>query len=200
MECVIRVYLEVEKTWAFACAVDLPGWQRRGKGEEGALEELEAYRGRYADATGTRPRGELKVIGRLPGTVTTGFGAPDVVGPWDAEPLSSKEISLVEACWAAFDQTAARVSEELRKGPRGGGRDRDGIVSHVREAERSYGRKVGARVPPRTPWSEQRAAILERLALPTHDAWPPKYAARRIAWHVLDHAWEMQDKDLAPQP
>jgi hypothetical protein len=28
---VIRTYLEVEKSWAFACAIDYPGWQRRGK-------------------------------------------------------------------------------------------------------------------------------------------------------------------------
>jgi hypothetical protein len=197
MAAVIRVYLEVEKTWAFACAVDYPGWQRRGKGEEAALEELEAYRVRYADATGTRPKGELHVIGTLPGTVTTGFGAPDVEGPWDAEPLTSKEIALVSACWKAFDRTVGAVSTELQKGPRGGGRDRDAIVDHVREAERSYGRKIGARVPPRTPWEEQRAAILERLADPAADRWSPKYAARRIAWHVLDHAWEMQDKDLS---
>ena len=24
--------------------------------------------------------------------------------------------------------------------------------------------------------------------------WLPRYAARRIAWHVLDHAWEIEDK------
>jgi hypothetical protein len=23
---------------------------------------------------------------------------------------------------------------------------------------------------------------------------PPAYMARRIAWHTLDHAWEMQDR------
>ena len=61
----IRVYLEVEKTWAFACAVDHPGWQRRAKGEEAALEALEAYRGRYADVVGARPEGELQVVGTL---------------------------------------------------------------------------------------------------------------------------------------
>ncbi|MFN2538796.1 MAG: hypothetical protein ABR549_11730 [Mycobacteriales bacterium] len=192
----IRVYLEVDKTWAFACAVDYPGWQRRGRGELGALEELESYRRRYATATGTTPKGELQVIGTVPGTVTTGFGAPDVVGPWDAEALSSKEIKLVSACWETFDRIAGRVSAELQKGPRGGGRDRDEIVAHVQEAERSYGRKIGARVPPRTSWPEQRAAILQRLADPTDDRWPVKYAARRIGWHVLDHAWEMADKDL----
>jgi hypothetical protein len=24
--------------------------------------------------------------------------------------------------------------------------------------------------------------------------WPARYAARRIAWHALDHAWEMEDR------
>ena len=24
--------------------------------------------------------------------------------------------------------------------------------------------------------------------------WPPRYAARRIAWHALDHAWEIEDR------
>jgi len=24
--------------------------------------------------------------------------------------------------------------------------------------------------------------------------WPARYAVRRIVWHVLDHAWEIQDK------
>ena len=192
----IRVYLEVEKTWAFACAVDYPGWQRRGRGAEAALEVLDDYRRRYGDAVGAVPEGELHVIGTVVGTVTTGFGAPDVIGEWDAEPLTSKEIELLAASWEAFDRTVGRVSAQLQKGPRGGGRDRDQIVAHVQEAERSYGRKIGARVPPRTAWPEQRQAILERLAEPTHDQWPPKYAARRIAWHVLDHAWEMEDKDL----
>lgn len=193
----IRVYLEVEKTWAFACAVDYPGWQRRGRGVEDALEVLESYRQRYGEAVGAAPEGELHVIGTLAGTVTTGFGAPDVIGEWDAEALTSKEIELVAASWEAFDRTAVHVSAQLQKGPRGGGRDRDQIVAHVQEAERSYGRKIGARVPPRTPWPDQRQAILERLAEPSHDQWPPKYAARRIAWHVLDHAWEMADKDLS---
>jgi hypothetical protein len=197
MGSVIRVYLEVEKTWVFACAVDHPGWQRRGKGEEAALEELEAYRDRYAGVVGATPKGDLQVIGTLPGTATTSFGAPDVQGPWDAEPLTAEEIEAVRRCWAFFDEVAASVSSELRKGPRGGGRDRDKVIDHTQEAERSYGRQLGAKVPPRTPWPEQRDALVASLESPTRDAWLPKYAARRIAWHVLDHAWEMQDKDLS---
>ena len=188
----IRVYLEVEKTWTFACAVDHPGWQRRARSSEKALEELEAYRDRYVEPV----PGELQVVGTLQGSMNTVW-APSEIGPWDAEPLSEQEIALLRRCWTTFDETAARVSAELRKGPRGGGRDRDAIVEHVREAERSYARKVGVRVPPRTPWAEQREAIIAGLRAPTDDRWPPKYLARRTAWHVLDHAWEMQDKDLS---
>ena len=29
------------------------------------------------------------------------------------------------------------------------------------------------------------------------NGWTTAYAARRIAWHVLDHAWEMQDRRYA---
>jgi hypothetical protein len=28
----------------------------------------------------------------------------------------------------------------------------------------------------------------------TEKGWPQPYAARRIAWHVLDHAWEIEDR------
>ena len=192
---VIRVYLETEKTWTWACAVDLPGWQRRGKGEAAAVEELESYRDRYAEATGTAPVGELQVVGRLTGGASSAWAFSEH-GPWDSEAVSTDEIAALERCWTFFDTVAGRVSAELRKGPRGGGRDRDAIVDHVREAERAYGRKLGARVPPRTPWADQRREIASALAEPPEVRWPPKYAARRIAWHVLDHAWEMEDKDL----
>ena len=190
----IQVYLEVERSWAFACAIDHPGWQRRGKGEAAALEELEAYRGRYGAAVGVAPVGELQVVATVAGTTTTGFGAPDVRGPWDDEPVTPGELAAVAACWETFDLIVAGTSAELAKGPRGGGRDRDEVVAHVVEAERAYGRKVGVRVPPRTPWADQRDAVLERLT--GGGAWPAKYAARRIAWHVLDHAWELEDKSL----
>jgi hypothetical protein len=194
------VYLEVGRTWVFAAALDWPGWCRRGKGEEAALDVLADYADRYAAVAGPgfRP-GELQVVGRLPGNATTDFGAPDARGPWDDEPLDDAEAArlagLLEACWRAFDAVAAAAPAELRKGPRGGGRDRDAVVDHVREAERSYGRKVGARVPPRTPWPQQRSAVADALRAGTPEGtWPARYSVRRLAWHVLDHAWEIEDK------
>ena len=199
------VYLEQGRTWTFACSVDWPGWARRGKGDEAALEELLAYADRYALVVpGFVPR-ELHVVGTLPGSATTDFGAPDARGPWDGEPGDpdpgdvDRLADLLGLCWAAFDRAAAASSPELRKGPRGGGRDREGVVTHVREGERSYGRTLGARVPPRTPWPEQRAAFDAAIRAGAPDGrWPVRYAVRRFAWHVLDHAWEIEDKQVSP--
>jgi len=81
----------------------------------------------------------------------------------------------------------------LRKGPRGGGRDRDKMIAHVVDAEGAYFRRVGV--------GEGRAAFLDALRAARQPqpelatkSWPYRYAARRVAWHALDHAWEMQDR------
>ena len=195
------VYLEQGRTWTFACALDWPGWARRGKGDEAALEQLLAYAGRYAEVVPGFSPGDLHVVGTLPGNATTDFGAPDARGPWDDDPGDlDRQADLLGLCWAAFDRAVAASSAELRKGPRGGGRDRDAVAAHVQEAERSYGRVLGVRVPPRTPWAEQRAAYdaAVRAGAPG-GRWPVRYAVRRFAWHVLDHAWEVEDKQL-PSP
>jgi hypothetical protein len=197
---VTRVYLEVGRTKVFACAVDWPGWARWAKTEDDAVDRLLTYEPRYAAAVPQyTPRGEVHVVGRVPGTPTTDFGAPDAVGPGDEEPVDDVEAgrlaNVLAATWLAFDAAVAAAPAELRKGPRGGGRDRDQIVDHVREAERAYGRKLGVRVPPRTPWPEQRASLLDAVRAGAPDGtWPLRYAVRRLAWHVLDHAWEIEDK------
>ncbi len=196
----VRVGLEVGRTWVFATALDWPGWCRRGKGEEAALDALAEYAGRYAAVAGPCfTPGVPLVVGRVPGNATTDFGAPGVPAPWDDEPLDAAEAdrltTLVLACWDTFDAVVAAAPAELRKGPRGGGRDRDPIAEHVRKAERSYGRKLGAAVPPRSPWPQQREVLvgLTRAGAPD-GRWTVRYAASRIAWHVLDHAWEIEDK------
>jgi hypothetical protein len=197
---VTRVYLELGTTWVFACALDWPGWCRRGKGEQAALEALLDYADRYAVVAGSDfAPGELRVVGRVQGNTTTDFGAPGARGAWDDEPLDPVEAvrlaGLLDASWRAFDAVVAGAPGELRKGPRGGGRDRDAVVDHVREAERSYGRKIGVRVAPRTPWEDQRMAFLDAFRAGTTDgSWPTRYAVRRFAWHVLDHAWEIEDR------
>jgi hypothetical protein len=197
----VRVSLELGQKWVFASALDWPGWCRRGRGEQAALEALLGYAGRYATVAGPGfAPGELQVVGQVPGNRTTDFGAPDAQGPWDAEPLPPDEAGrltgLLEACWSYLDPVAAAAPGTLRKGPRGGGRDRDAIVDHVRGAERTLScPKAGIRVPPRTPWDQQRAALAAALRAGARGgAWPARYVIRRSAWHVLDHAWEIEDR------
>ncbi len=193
------MYLEQGRTWTFAVALDWPGWARRGKGDEAALEELAAYADRYALAVQGFSYDELHVVGTVPGSATTDFGAPDARGPWDEEPVDAALLAdRLEDCWAALDRAVAAATPELRKGPRGGGRDRDAVAAHVQEAERSYGRKLGVAVPPRTPWDQQRQAFSAAVRAGAPAAtWPLGYAVRRFAWHVLDHAWEVEDKSLS---
>jgi hypothetical protein len=122
----------------------------------------------------------------------------------DAKRLSAAQAkrlaSLVEAAWKVFDRVVSKVPPSLRKGPRGGGRDRDKIVEHVLGAESGYSRQIGLRLSQpdrgdRKAIAANRAEMLAALRNGADDTkWPTNYAARRIAWHVLDHAWEIQDR------
>jgi hypothetical protein len=209
-----KVYLEVGSTKTFACAVDWPGWCRSGKGEHAALEVLGEYADRYRpvlDAAGVaRPRGAttFDVVERLRGGGATDFGALSSPCALDDRPLTAADArrlaAIVEASWSLLDATAASAPATLRKGPRGGGRDRDAIVEHVAGAEEAYVRKVGLKLP-HAAVEEVRAAFVEALtaardpypdpeAMGRAKPWPWRYAARRVAWHVLDHAWEIEDK------
>jgi hypothetical protein len=198
----LRVYLESGKTWVFAGALDWPGWSRRGKGEAAALQALLDYQDRYAAVVGPGLSvGPTEVAGRVEGGMMPDFGAPGARGPWDEEPIDQAELDrfagVLEACWSAFDRSRASASAVLRKGPRGGGRDRDQIAEHVRESERSYSRKLGLSLAPATPWEAQRTEIAKVPRAGTTDgSWPVRYSTRRCAWHVLDHAWEMEDKTI----
>jgi hypothetical protein len=209
------VYLEAGKRRVFAGALDWPGWGRFGRSEEAALEALAGYAPRYAvvaEGAGIAfpaDAGDLVVVERLQGSGQTDFGVPGEVAAADAEPLSAARAArlaaLVAASWPVLDRAAAGAPAELRKGPRGGGRDRDAIVEHVLLAEVAYARKLGIRrsVPAlgdAEAIATLRADLVAALRAPSDGTptvpkgWLPRYAARRIAWHVLDHAWEIQDR------
>jgi hypothetical protein len=213
------VYVEAGRTRTFACAYDWPGWCRAAKDEPLALEALAAYAPRYAPvakkarlAFDPKSAAAFRVVEHLAGTATTDFGAPDAVAKRDTRPLAAPEgkqiAALVNAAWVIFDDVIAGAPSELRKGPRGGGRDRDQIADHVLGAEGAYVRKLGLRLTPparddRRGIAEFRAAIADVLGTPSNGkalverGWPQRYAARRIAWHALDHAWEIQDRSAA---
>ncbi len=211
----IRVALETGAKRTFATAVDWPGWSRSAKGEALALEALAGYGTRYAQVTRRARESfdpasvELEVVERGPGGSGTDFGVPSRIGDADRRPSTAADgerlARLVEAAWAELAAVAAVAPESLRKGPRGGGRDKTKMLAHVSGADWYYAREIGIRVPEPGPDDEAaiagiRAAVADVLRQPSDGGplagrkWTARYAAHRIAWHALDHAWEMQDR------
>jgi hypothetical protein len=214
----LDVYLEVGTKRVFAGAVDWPGWARSGRDEEAALQALIDHGPRYAAVVGPAKLGyeapadlaALHVVERLPGSATTDFGAPSAAPAADAKPVDDAELArltaVLEGCWRAFDAAvAAAEGRELRRGPRGGGRDLEKIEAHVLEAEVAYLSQLGSRSPRPATAAAVRETALVALAARVHAApvatpskaqrpWPPRYFVRRAAWHVLDHAWEIEDR------
>ena len=204
----VAVAIEAAPKKAFATATDWPGWSRSGKTEELALEALVGYAARYAPiahAAGEEfspDSVEADVVERGGGGSGTEFGVPSRVTDHDRRPTTGADADrlarLVDAAWQAFGAVSAAAPEELRKGPRGGGRNTSKVIEHVAEADGAYAREMGIRL--KGPIEEVRAAMLTVLRNPSDGSpladrrWTARYAAHRIAWHALDHAWEIEDR------
>ena len=216
----IRVMIENgrKKPVAVAVAFDWPGWERSGKSEEAALRVLESYRSRYAPVAALAGQaeqfdsvGDPVVVERIEGIGMTDFyGLSMKPAGAEQEQMSNAEcerkIALLRACWTYFDDVASRVSEELRKGPRGGGRERNRIIEHVNNVEISdFSKKVGLTTPIEAQKDpDALRAYREEFTAAIRDAnsrgaaarnWTVQFVIRHSAYHVLDHAWEMEDRD-----
>jgi hypothetical protein len=208
---------EVGLKRTFRWATDWPGWARSGKDSGLAEDALAAYAPRYAvvaaeaglDFPGAVRTADLPLVESVPGGGGTDFGVPSAVTPADRRAVGADEAvrlaALVEAAWSVFDRVAAAAPAELRKGPRGGGRDTAKMVGHVIGADHGYAREIGVRLPEpsaddRAAVEAERQAVLAVLRQPSDGSpladrkWTARYAARRIAWHALDHAWEIEDR------
>jgi hypothetical protein len=205
-----------------AFTVDWSGWSRGAKTAELALDTLEAYRARYrpvAELAGMvrefDAAGPLEIVEDKVGAGSTDFwGISFSPSATEGEPMGEasleRGITLLRACWVFFDGVAARVSPELRKGPRGGGRDRDRIVRHVvRNESEDFARQVGLRRAEGealSPEGLRRHREEYVAAMHAYNAgevprrmrsWTLAFLIRHSAYHTLDHAWEMEDKDLS---
>lgn len=224
MTSILRVQVEQPtkgKKWV-AVAIDWPGLERNGPDEDQAVEKLRSYLGRYLRVAkrarlGARLAAQtrVKIVERYPGTGSTDFWgisfAPSSLDrrPMDP-PVFERQVKLLRAAWDEFDAVARRVSAELRLGPRGGGRDRQRIVRHVLAAEGGdFSKRV--KVPAElddllTP--KGLAAHRDRFVTAMRDwyaeskplgNWTVPYLLRHTAYHVLDHTWEMEDRDLTAE-
>jgi len=209
----VPVFIEAGAKRVFASALDWPGWARSGKSDELAIAALADYLPRYlpivAMAGVPAPEGVLAMTERHEGLAKNAdFGSLGEIAPSESRPLAADDAkrltALLSAAWAAFDATAAAAPAELRKGPRGGGRDTAQIIEHVLGAEVMYARKMGL---PRDKAGDDgtaaSAVLRQRIVAALGDpanlvmppkGWPPRTAVRRMAWHALDHLWEIEDK------
>ena len=211
------------KRWV-AVAADWPGLERGAKTEDEAVGKLACYVPRYLPVAKRVGLGselaaqtDPDIIGRYQGTGSTDFwGISFAPSPLDREPFDAptfdRQAGLLRAAWAEFDETAARVSAELRPGVRGGGRSRDKIVTHVLAQEAGdFSRRVKATRPRTceelihlTPdvLARHRDRFVEAMRAWYAEGkplgkWTVPYLLRHTAYHVLDHTWEMQDRDLS---
>lgn len=211
-----RVAIEIGSKRAFASALDWPGWCRSGRDEKLALEALAAYADRYSAVPAaasvpfaTKTATKFDVIEHLKGDATTDFGAPSTMADLETKPMSRADVermcALVEATWRVFDGVVKKSPASLRKGPRGGGRDRDKMVEHVLGAESGYGSGFALRLKQPDVGDAKSTKALRAAWLAAFrdgaDGKPRKeggrsarYWARRISWHTMDHAWEMEDR------
>ncbi len=208
-----NIYLEISEKKTFACALQWPGWYRSGKTEAEAIQALVDSAPHYqviARKAGLEfAPGAPVVVERVRGDMTTSFGAPSIIVTADSEPIAAaaaeRGAALLRAAWTILDEAITTAPNELRKGPRGGGRERDEIAQHVIESERAYARKIGVKHRPFSPndlaaVTALREEIATVLSQPSNGSplipggWPTSYATRRIAWHVIDHIWEIEDR------
>lgn len=226
------VYIEAGAKKVFAAALEWPGLARSAKSEAEALQALVEYAPRYQKILADAHRimggaGEfsladlpdlqdLQVVERLAGSSTTDFGAPGAVPAADTLPLAAGELErlggLLDACWdGLLERAHSAQGGTLRTGPRGGGRQLDGIVAHVVEAHLAYLRQLGAdgKQSPQASPAEQivwvKATTRQALQAAADGVfpavgprgglrWTARYFARRSAWHILDHVWEIEDR------
>jgi hypothetical protein len=219
----IRLTLEIgpKGKKVVAVAPDWPGLERGAKTREDALERLRSYLPRYSQVAHLAGMGaefdaikSIEVVEKNPGTGSTDFwGISFAFSSIDRQSMTrgelERELTLMQACWAFFDDVRGRVSAEMQKGPRGGGRDRDHIVRHTLYSEQDWAKMIGVVSP--------GDALLTDDGLKAHrDAychairdyhsqgklagkiakWPLRFLIRHTAFHTMDHAWEMEDKDL----
>jgi hypothetical protein len=219
----LRLILEVgKKRRVVAGAMDWPGLDRWGTSEADAIEKLLAYAPRYAGvaeraglAKAFAKAGDVEVVERVPGTSSTDFwGFAHVPSQIEIDILPAadleRRLDLLRACWTTFDEVSAGIDGPLVPGPRSAGRTREQIIRHVYISEpEQFSRKVEIRTPPAAAMTpdgrrDHRLAYLAAIRAYNADGrpartWPIQFLVRRTAHHVMDHAWELEDRDPARQ-
>ena len=218
------IFIEEGRKKTFAGSITWPGWCRSGKDQQSAVDELIKYGSRYrlvTDAAGLsfhppQTPSDFQVFEVVEGNATTSFGAPAIILESDLVPSTKNEYQnwrkILTASWLLFDQVCMEAQgKSLKKGPRGGGRDLDGILSHIIGGDVAYLKKTALSYKPdpendlMIEINQLRDLILATLARAENEGfpekgprggqiWPVRFFIRRVIWHTLDHLWEIEDR------
>jgi hypothetical protein len=219
-----EITLEIGSKKVFASAIHWPGWCRSAQDEESAVQTLLVYAPRYArmlESTELKfvvpeTLADFTIIERVKGGAGTDFGAPGARIQRDQDQPTLEEVqrnkTIFKAAWVAFDSAVqAARGKELRKGPRGGGRELAGIIDHVVGADQSYLSSLGWKVKAGSNMDlAQRLELIRSEMLRGIDAaaqgqlpaegprggkrWALAFFFRYVIWHVVDHTWEIEDR------
>ena len=199
----LRVALEIgpKGKKVVAWVPDWPGLSRGAKTADLAVERLITYGPRYAPVAALAGMDDAFPTEVVPNVVDeyTGTGSTDFWGisfgfsEIDLAPMSDaeleRELTLLQAAWAYFDRVRNQVSDELRKGPRGGGRDREEVVRHVIGAEYDMCWKVGIPAMPADAWRDDANLRAHR----------DEYVAAIRQYHLCSQLLR-DDLGLSPSP
>ena len=221
---ILPIHIEVGHKKTFATSVEWPGLSRSGKDDADAINTLLAYAPRYqralqwASIEFSPPThiSQFPVVGRASGSSSTDFGVPDSTFESDKEPVTASDLErfmdILKACWNCYDLACEHAAgTTLAVGPRGGGRTLEKILLHDIEANKAYLGKLGGTshtddsLPIHIQIADIREQMMATLAASSRgeiatvgprggSRWPARYFVRRLAWHTLDHAWELEDR------
>ena len=220
----INIYLEAGSKKTFAGAIDWPGWARSGPDEPSAIQSLFEYGRRYqqvvaATQPGFRAPSEVSkfdVVERLEGNSTTDFGAPDASPSQDTAPVGQVELLRFQNLLKGAGRRLTGWSRQPRArsctrdpGAAGGTLNKSSAMCSALRQPIWGGSDGNSRRMKSETWIRKspgrRRGVLMALAasvrgeLPARGPrrglhWRPRYFVRRVAWHVLDHAWEIEDR------
>jgi hypothetical protein len=218
------IFIEEGRKKTFAGSINWPGLCRSGKHQDSAIDHLLEYAPRYRQVAHSAgliinlpaSTADIQIVDVVEGNATTSFGAPAIILDSDHKPTDRNDFQnwkkILSACWKTFDTVHQKaLGKELKKGPRGGGRDLNRIMSHIIDGDVAYLKKTALSYKP-DPENELLDEIkklrgmiqntLERAeaeGLPEKgprggQIWPVRFFVRRVVWHTLDHLWEIEDR------
>jgi hypothetical protein len=206
------------KRWV-AVAADWPGLERGGKTEDEAVEKLARYVPRYLPvakrvrlASELAIQTDLDIVGRYPGVGSTDFWASRSRPRRSTASRSTRRPSTARCgCCVRRGPSSTRNGRPRFGGPPAGCPGRRPLPRPDRSA---CSGERGWRLLKRVKAKSELEDLLTAGGLAHHrdrfveamrawyaegkplGNWTIPYLLRHTAYHVLDHTWEMQDRDL----